>query len=326
MHGDPILLLLLPISFSYPNRVRIDVMVHRLAYHKFQHCYLATLVLMGACAVVGNAQQPPKKRPGPIPRMIILPAKVIAGTQATLAVLDSQGRLLPDITVELSGGQKVTTDVTGRAVFNAPGQPGALVAKISGRGINAFAPVAAANGSGPHLEPGSSPGELKIISYPHVLAIHDRFTLEGAGFRSAADSNRVLLNGDPCLVVAASPVSLVVLPGPRVPVGDATLRVSVDGTDGGSFPVSAVLLEFSGPAETPDAGSTGSLILRAHGTTEPLMVEVRNGSPGVIQLLGGNLQRVKTTGGDQNTAPLEVKFLSSGNYFLTARVVSADRR
>jgi hypothetical protein len=301
-------------------------MVHLSAYHKFQRCCLATVALLGACAVATAAQQPPKKLPAPIPRLIILPTKVVAGTQATLAVLDSQGRLLPNISVELSGGQKVTTDVTGRAVFNAPGQPGALVAKISGRGINAFAPVAAADGSGPHMEPGASPGELKIISYPHVLAIHDRFTLEGVGFRSAADSNHVLLNGDPCLVVAASPVSLVVLPGPRVPVGDVTLRVSVDGTDAGSFPVSAVLLEFSGPAETPNAGSTGSLILRAHGTTEPLIVEVRNGSPGVIQLLGGNLQRVKTTGGDQNSAPLEVKFLSGGNYSLSARVVSLDRR
>lgn len=301
-------------------------MVQLSAYHKFQRCYLATLVLIGVCTVVSLAQQPPKKRSAPVPRQIIMPAKVIAGAQATLAVLDSQGRLLPNITVELSGGQNVTTDVTGRAVFNAPGQPGALVAKISGRGISAFAPVAASDGSGPHSEPGGSPGEIKINSYPHVLAIHDRFTLEGAGFRSVADSNHVLLNGDPCLVLAASPESLVVLAGPHVPVGDVTLKVSVAGTEAGSFPVSAVLLEFSGPAETPIAGSTGSLILRAHGTKEPLIVEVRNGSPGVIQLLGGNLQRVKTTGGDQNSAPLEVKFLSGGNYILSARLISADHR
>ena len=121
-----------------------------------------------------------------------------------------------------------------------------------------------------------------------------------AGFQSAADSNHVYLSDDPCLIVASSPVSLVVVPGPRVPVGDVNLHVTVAGIDAGQFPVSAVLFEFSGPAEAVNAGSIGKLILRAHGTTQPLLLEVRNGSPGVIQLSKGNVQRLKTSGGDQN--------------------------
>jgi hypothetical protein len=84
-----------------------------------------------------------------------------------------------------------------------------------------------------------------------------------------------------------------------------------------------VLLEFSGPAEAVNAGSTGKLILRAHGTTEPLLLEVRNGSPGVIQLSKGNVQRVKTSGGDQNIAPVEVQFVTGGNYSVSARLISA---
>src|SRR5271166_658703 len=119
MPAPLIVLLPLPISFSCPSRDRIDVMVHLSVYQEIQRCYLATAVLLGACAVVSAAQQLPKKHPAPIPRQIILPTKLIAGAQATLAVLDSQGRLLPNITVELSGGQKVTTNVTGRAQFNA---------------------------------------------------------------------------------------------------------------------------------------------------------------------------------------------------------------
>jgi hypothetical protein len=117
---------------------------------------------------------------------------------------------------------------------------------------------------------------------------------------------------------------LVALPGPGVPVGDVTLHVTAGGVDAGQFPVSAVLLEFSGPAEAPNAGSNGKLIVRARGTTEPLLVEVRNGSPGVIQLLQGNLQRLKTSGGEENIAPLEMKFLSDGNYSISARLVQPE--
>jgi len=296
--------------------------------HKTPGRCLALLLLVSACATLAAAQQPPKSPAPPAPRLIILPPKLLAGAQATLAVLDSQGRLLPNIAVELSGGQKVTTDVTGRAMFRATDQPGTLVAKVSGQGVTASTSVVAAAEatSRPPVATGGPPGGLFVASYPHIVAVRDRFTLEGSGFRAAADSNHVYLADDACLVLASSPVSLVALPSPRVPVGDVNLRVAVGGIDTGQFPVSAVLLEFSGPAEAVNAGSTGKLILRAHGTTEPLLLEVRNGSPGVIQLSKGNVQRVKTSGGDQNIAPVEVQFVTGGNYSVSARLISAISR
>ncbi len=299
-------------------------MVHAWVLHKVPSRCLAFTLLVGVCAVLAVAQQPPKSHASPAPRLIILPPKLVAGGQATLAVLDSQGRLLPNVAVELSGGRKVTTDVTGRAMFKAPDELGTLSATISGQRITASTPVIASEDSGPHVASEGPPGGGNVISYPHIVAIHDRFTLEGAGFRGAADSNHVYLNGDPCLVMASSPVSLVVLPGPRVPVGHVNLHVTVAGIDAGQFPVSAVLLEFGGPADAVNAGSIGKLILRAHGTTEPLLLEVRNGSPGVIQLSKGNVQRLKTSGGDQNIAPVEVKFVTGGNYSVSARLISAD--
>jgi hypothetical protein len=171
--------------------------------------------------------------------------------------------------------------------------------------------------------PGKPSEVAKIDAYPRILAIHDRFNLDGYGFRGAADANHVYLNADPCLVLASSPVSLVVLPGPHVPIGDVSLHVTVAGTDAGQFPVSAVMLEFSGPANAVNAGSSGELLVRARGTAEPLLLEVRNGSPGVIQLSRGNVQRLKTSGGDQNLAPVEVKFVTAGNYSVSARILSA---
>jgi len=291
--------------------------------YKFWGASLAITILAGFCATRAVPQQLPKSHPSPSPRQIILAPVMVAGAQATLAVLDAQGRLLPNIVVELSGGLKVTTDATGRALFQAPDEPGMLLAKTAGHEITASANVVASADPGPHAASGAGLGEVKIISYPRAVAIHDRFTLEGTGFRGLADTNHVYLNGDPCLVVASSPNSLVVFPGPPFRVGAVNLHVTVAGVDAGQFPISAVLLEITGPAESPDAGSVGKLILRARGTTDPLSIEVRNGSPGIILLTKGNVQRVKTSGGDHNIATVEVKFITAGDYTVSVRLVSA---
>jgi hypothetical protein len=287
---------------------------------------LVFILLLSVSAALAVAQQPSKPHASPAPWLIILPPKIVAGAQATLAVLDSQGRLLPNIAVELPGGQNVKTGVTGRAMFKAPDQPGSMIAKISSSGIHASATVVASEDSLSRAAPQAAPRGATLVSYPHVIALRDRFILEGFGFRGAADSNHVYLNDDPCLVVASSPVSLVALPGPRLAAGEVKLRVTVAGADTGQFPISAVSFEFSGPEEAVNAGSVGKLILRAHGTTEPLLLEVRTSSPEVIQLPNGSVQRVKTSGGEENIAPVEVKFVTTGNYSISARLISADSR
>ena len=297
---------------------RVWSLRHRLGWRP------ALLLIWILCAGFAGAQEPPKSQPHPAPRLILLPSRLVAGAQATLAVLDSQGRLLPNISVELSGGQKVATNATGRALFRVPSGVSTMTAKIPGREITASAPVSAAAEASAPGDSQSAATAIKVVSYPRVLAIHDRFTVEGAGLRGAADSDRVFLGDQPCLVLAASPASLVVLPGPHVPIGGVRLRIQVDGREASQLPVSVALLEFSGPAEAPSAGASGKLVLRARGTTERLIVEIRNGSPDVIQLPKGNVQRITTSGGDENSAPLEVKYLASGNYVVTARLISTE--
>jgi len=85
-----------------------------------------------------------------------------------------------------------------------------------------------------------------------------------------------------------------------------------------------VLLEFSGPSEAPPAGAQGKLSVRVRGSTERLAVEVRNASPEIIQLPRGNVERVTTSGGERNAAEIEAKFLTSGDYTLTARLIPTD--
>jgi len=231
---------------------------------------------------------------------------------------------MPGVEVKISGGQKVVTDSTGRAFFIAPNDPGPVTAEISGQGIAASSMAITGKEMPPQSAPEGDAPVLRVTYYPRVLAIRDRFAIAGRGFRGAAEADHVYLGDQPCLVVAASPVSLVVLPGPHIPIGAITLRVSADGRDTGPIPVTGVLLDFSGPADAPTAGGDGKLILHVHGTTEPLAVEVRNFSPEIIRLLHGNPLRLGTSGGEENIAPVELKFLASGNYVVTARLVPAE--
>ncbi len=281
------------------------------------------LLLVAAIPVFAGASKAPRVQAA-APRTIVLPQKAVAGAPATLAVLDAGGRMLPNVVVELSGGQRVTTDATGRALFAAPSEPGALTAQIPGQDVTASAPVVKSAEPEPQTSVESSAAAVRVLAYPHFISLHDRFAMEGSGFRGDADANRVFLAGQACLVLASSPVSLVVLPGLHIPIGTIDLRVRVAGHEAGPNPVVMVLLEFSGPAEAPPAGAQGKLSVRVRGTRERLAVEVRNASPEIIQLPRGNVERVTTSGGGRNAAEIETKFLASGDYTVTARLIPTE--
>jgi hypothetical protein len=278
------------------------------------------VLLAMARAAVTPAQRPAKPQAGP-PRTILLPPKIVAGLPATLAVLDAAGRLVPGAAVELSNSTKVKTNATGRALFMGPRESAGLTAHLPGQSVTASTLVEE------HPKPAlgaaaqdASPG-LQILSFPHFLSLHDRFTIEGTGFRGEADANHILLAGQPSLVLASSPVTLVILPGPRVPIGAADLRLSVAGVDARAGPVTAVLLAVTGPAGTWHVGDQGMLTVRAYGTEERLVVEVRDASPEIVQLSRGSVQRVTTSGGERNAAEVEMKSLAPGDYTVTARLV-----
>jgi hypothetical protein len=292
------------------------------------------LVLGATFSTAAGAQEAPQAQAA-APRTIVLPEKTVAGAPATLAVLDSAGRMLPHVIVELSGSErvratlvarweKVTTDATGRALFSAPIEPGVLTARIPGHEVTASSLVVKSADSASQSSTENSSTALHVLAHPHFISLHDRFTMEGTGFRGEADANRVFLAGQACLVLAASPVSLVVLPGLHIPIGEIDLRVGVAGRGAASNPVVMVLLEISGPPETPDAGAQGNLSILVHGTRERLALEVRNASPEIIQLPRGNVQRVTSSGGERNAAEIQAKFLAPGDYTVTARLIPTD--
>ncbi len=237
---------------------------------------------------------------------------MVTGTKATLAVLDSQGRLAPGVVVEFTGGARVTTDSTGRAVFLAPA-PGVLLAHLSGQTGNVPAVVLPAAESGPT--------GLRVTSYARVVSLSDRFEVSGNGFQGAAGANRVTLGGKAALVVAASTIALVVIPAPGLDAGPAQFTVESEGRASGPLPVTLVALELSASKERLAAKESGVLTVRVRGSSEQLIVEVRNLSPDLVALASGAVQQLTTSGGEDNTAQVKMRGVRPGDFSISARLL-----
>jgi hypothetical protein len=273
---------------------------------------LLTIALAALAAAL--AQAPPNPAPSAaVGTTIVLPHRVVTGERATLAVLDAAGRLAPGVTVEFTGGEHVTTDVTGRASFVAPAEAGVLLVRLTGRAASASTTVIA--------PPTDLSNDLEVREYPRVVALSDRLSIDGLGFRGDADENRILLGDQPALVLAASPVSLVALPGPRSMEGATQLVVEVKGRSPGPVPVTLVVLRVIAPDTALKQGDKGTLGVRAFGSDQRLVVEVRNQTPEIIELPRGAVQRITTSGGRVNKADVEIVGLKKGDFSVSVRLV-----
>jgi len=267
------------------------------------------------------------------PSAIVLPARIVAGETATLAVLDSAGRLVPNATVEVPGrSEKITTDETGRATFTmptapapagtTPSNPGVLTVRLPG-GADFTAPVIAATAGTPpvpSLTGGAKATRAPGIVFPRGIALGDRFAIEGAGFRGDASLDHVFLGNQEALVLAASPVDLVVLPDSRTPLGKTRLIVQVNGRRLAQEAITVVSIGISGPSKALAAQEKGVLIVEVKGTRERVPIEVRNLSPEVVRLPRGNEVVVTTSGRSPNIAKVEITGVRPGDYAVSARL------
>jgi hypothetical protein len=255
-------------------------------------------------------QQPQAVSPGESTYTIVLPPKLIAGKAATLAVIGADGHLAPGVGVDISGGQRLLTDATGRALFTAPGAPGVLLAKISGQFSAATV-----------ILPEPPAGKAALSGVPPIISSRDRFTLLGAGFQGEADANHVEVGDQPALVLAASPVALVVLTAPRITPGQKSLSVRTDaGTSSTTTTLVELSLETGGRAIT--AHEKTKVIVRVLGSEQSLAVEARSLAPEVVRILGENPQRVQTSGGPENTASIDIEGVQAGEFGFRVRLIS----
>lgn len=278
-------------------------------------CLLAALVL---CSAVAHAQAGSGGASG-----IILPPRLAAGQAATLAVLSADGQLQPDAEVVFPDGARVRTDASGRAVFTAPSAEGVLLAHLAGLAGNGNAEAAVALVV-PPLPPGNLQTQARTTDLPAWVALHNRFAVYGSGFRGDADGNLARIAGKQALVLAASPVSLVLLTNPQAEPG-ATALVIQPGTGQVSATLTLLNIVIEPAMASLPPGKRESIEIRILGTDEPREVEVRNLAPEVLKVNGGNFQRLKSSGGANNAVTLEAQGRREGAFSLDVRLIPAPR-
>jgi hypothetical protein len=268
----------------------------------------AALFLLAPAASV-RAQSAPPALPAASGVTIVLPPKMIAGGQATLAVLGADGKLAPGVTVELENNPSVRTDRTGRGFFqvSSSGSSGVLLAKVSADSAAAL------------VDPAPPVDATQDLAIAPAVSLRDHFSICGSGFSGDADANRVNINGAPALVLAASPECLVVLPAADAAPGLATISVEAAGRKW-TATTSLVSLVFESPDPTLLPDQRGRLTVRVQGTEPPLRIVIENKTPDVLRFLRGDQQELVTSGGPQNIAVIEVQAIRSGDFSLRARL------
>jgi hypothetical protein len=280
---------------------------------------LRILLVLGAFSAAAQdssiAQQAPASSGA---RILLLPRKIVSGERATLAVLDVNGRLTPGVTVSFSNGDRFTTDVTGRALFVAPLNPGVIFGSIPGRPDRVATAI---------LTPAEAAcASIEISAVPRVASVTDRFEISGRGFCGDADSNQVSVGGQPALILASSPASLVVLPPMGMRPGAAQVEVSCAKNVAPAFLATFVALELEADSSPLKPGEHRTLTVRVRGTSSKISLEARNLAPDIAELNGGTVVKQASSGGPDNTAQFEVLGRKRGSFLISIRLVQLAGR
>jgi hypothetical protein len=251
-------------------------------------------------------------------RILLLPRRMVSGERATLAVLDINGRLTPGVTINFSNGDKLTTNVTGRALFVAPLNLGVLFASIEGRPGRVATAI---------LSPSEAASSSVQISFvPRVASLTDRFELLGRGFCGDADANQVTVAGQPAIVLASSPVSLVVLPPMDLEPGLATVELSCAKRQAPPLAITFARLALEADSSPMKAGEHRSLTVHVRGTPAKIALEARNLAPDIAELAGGNPVRLSSSGGAENFARFDLIGRKNGSFLISIRLIPSFAR
>lgn len=245
---------------------------------------------------------------------IVLPPKLVADRPATLAVLGVDGRLADGVIVDLgfhSGiDVRVKTDKTGRAVFLAPSDTGVLIAKASGASAAAL------------IDPPPAPNAIQAaISIAPVVSRQDAFPICGGTFHGDVEADHVTLDGDPALVLAASPECIVILAGPRALPGTGKISIQTARNADWTAETTLISLHFDPPSPPLIPENKSNLVLHVQASDQPLNILVENKTPGILRFIRGDSQRLVTSGGPQNVATIEIQAISTGDFSFHARLL-----
>jgi hypothetical protein len=265
---------------------------------------------LATAPVFVSSQQAPSPKGA---RTLLLPRRIVSGEQATLAVLDANGRLTPGVTVRFSNGDQLKTDATGRGLIVAPLTPGVIFGSIAGRPSRVSTAVL--------TQEEAASSSVEISAVPQVALVTDRFEISGRGFCGDADSNQITVGGLPALVLASSPVSVVVLPPGELKTGTATVTVSCAKKVAPPFRITFVELALEADSSPLKPGEHRSLTVQVHGTSAKIALEARNLAPDIAELAGGTSVKQTSSGGPNNTAKFTLVGRKRGRFSISIRLV-----
>ncbi len=295
--------------------MRFSTTIPRMSLHCRGSAIFLTFLAVFFFAREATAQQPAPAASGA--RILLLPRRIVSGERATLAVLDVNGRLTPGVTVNFSNGDRLTTDVTGRALFVAPLNPGVIFGSIAGRAGRVATAI---------LSPSEAvSASIEVSSTPRVASLTDRFEIFGKSFCGDADANHVTIAGQPAIVLASSPAALVVLPPSELQPGSAAVEVSCAKRQAPGFSAAFVGLELEADSSPLKPGEHRAIPVRVRGASGKIALEARNLTPGIAELSGGNPVRASSSGGADNYARFEVVGRSNGSFLISIRLVPSLR-
>ena len=224
------------------------------------------------------------------------------------------GRLTPGVRVNFSNGDRVTTNATGRALFVAPLDAGTITASIEGRPGRVSVTILSATEA--------ASDALQVTAAPRVASLTDRFELTGRAFCADADANNVTVGGVPALVLASSPMSLIVLPPDDLEAGNAEVVVSCQRGVSDPFTIRFVELSLEANSSPMSPGDHRTLTVHVRGTPSKIALEAHNLAPEVADLDGGNPARVSSSGGEDNLAQFKLVGKQRGNFVVSIRLLA----
>jgi hypothetical protein len=274
----------------------------------------AGFIASESCLRGAAAQSRDAAPPASGARILLLPRKIVSGEHATLAVLDVNGRLTPGVRINFSNGDRVTTDTTGRALFVAPLDAAKISAVIAGHpgrvSMTILSPTEASSDT------------LQVTGAPRVASLSDRFELSGRAFCADADANNVTIGGVPALVLASSPMSLIVLPPNDLAAGNADIVVSCQKGVSEPFTIRFVELSLEANSAPLSPGDRRTLTVHVRGTPNKIALEARNLAPDIADLAGGNPARVSSSGGEDNLAQFQLVGKQRGSFVVSIRLLA----
>jgi len=239
---------------------------------------------------------------------------MIASQPATLSVFGAAGHVVAGVKIALSDGETVVTDESGRAHFLAPPDTGVMFAQVVGSEIREAADVL-------KRKAGAFAPNLQISAAPEIASLHERIAIRGSGFQGDADQNRVTLDGRPALILASSPVELIMAPPANLVPGDTRLTVS-EGHKRAACQIAFVQISSSIlPSAQIQRKRKFKMVLRVTGTAKPVELSVTNMSPETVRFSKREQVRVRTSGGADNSATITAKGVGIGLFSYSAELV-----